>query len=76
MATVLERIVAAGGYPEVIELLAERLSPTDLQSLILEFTVGASSARTPRPLRPPGFLFASISEVPGTLRRCCACRRQ
>jgi hypothetical protein len=36
MATMLERIVAAGGYPEVIELLAERLSPTDLQSLVLD----------------------------------------
>jgi hypothetical protein len=47
MATALERIVAASGYPGVIELLAERLSATDLQTLMLEVYRRRSSARTP-----------------------------
>ena len=33
---ILERILREAGVPELIEVLVERLDPTDLQSLLLE----------------------------------------
>jgi hypothetical protein len=36
MSKILERILAAAGSPDLLEVLAERLSPADLQSLLLE----------------------------------------
>jgi len=36
MDKILERIVKESGHPDVIDFLAEKLSPTDLQSLLLE----------------------------------------
>ena len=34
--SILERIQREAGIPELIDVLVERLSPTDLQSLLLE----------------------------------------
>lgn len=36
MGSIVERIVREAGVPDLLEVLSERLSPTDLQSLLLE----------------------------------------
>ena len=36
MNKIIARILREAGVPELLEVLAERLSPTDLQSLLLE----------------------------------------
>ena len=48
----VDRILSAGipvkpGVPELLDVLAEKLSPTDLQSLLLEAYRPADSRRTP-----------------------------
>lgn len=43
----LERIVRESGVPELVEVLAERLSPTDLQSLLLEVFRRRAAQQTP-----------------------------
>jgi hypothetical protein len=50
MNALLERIVAASGVPDLVDILAARLSPTDLQSLLLEVYDRRSSARSPADL--------------------------
>ena len=48
MATpIVDRIVSESGVPELLELLAERLAPTDLQSLLLEVYRRRAAAITP-----------------------------
>ncbi|UXN73676.1 hypothetical protein N8D56_23455 [Devosia sp. A8/3-2] len=50
MNALLERIVAASGVPDPVDIPAARLSPTDLQSLLLEVYDRRSSARSPADL--------------------------
>ncbi|HWU18266.1 MAG TPA: hypothetical protein VN155_11335 [Devosia sp.] len=50
MNALLDRIVAASGVPDLVDILAARLSPTDLQSLLLEVYDRRSSARSPADL--------------------------
>lgn len=44
---IVDRIVTQSGVPELLELLAERLAPTDLQSLLLEVYRRRAEAVTP-----------------------------
>jgi hypothetical protein len=46
----LERIARDAGVPELVDVLAEKLSPTDLQSLLLEVAKRRAAARTPADL--------------------------
>lgn len=50
MNALLDRIVAASGVPDLVDILAARLSPSDLQSLLLEVSDRRSSARNPADL--------------------------
>lgn len=50
MNALLDRIVTASGVPDLVDILAARLSPTDLQSLLLEVYDRRSSARSPADL--------------------------
>jgi len=43
----LGRVLREGGVPELLEVLAERLSPTDLQTLLLEVARRRAAAVTP-----------------------------
>lgn len=47
MASTLDRILRQAGAPDLIETLSERLSPTDLQSLLLAVYARRSAARSP-----------------------------
>lgn len=50
MNALLDRIVTASGVPDLVDILARRLSPTDLQSLLLEVYDRRSAARGPADL--------------------------
>jgi hypothetical protein len=47
MSKIIERILAAAGSPDLLEVLAERLSPADLQSLLLEVYSRRAARLTP-----------------------------
>lgn len=47
MSTALDRIALAAGQPDIVDILADRLSPTDLQTLLLEVSRRRSARRTP-----------------------------
>ncbi|WP_018182230.1 hypothetical protein [Kaistia granuli] len=47
MSSTLERILADTEVPDLLEILSERLSPTDLQSLMLAVYARRSAARSP-----------------------------
>jgi hypothetical protein len=47
MNSTLGRIIAGSGVPDLVEILADRLNPTDLQSLLLAVYARRSAARTP-----------------------------
>lgn len=47
MAKLLERILREGGVPDLLEILGERLAPTDLQSLLLEVFRRRAARQTP-----------------------------
>lgn len=47
MGTVLDRIISESGIPDLVEVLANRLSPTDLQTLLLAVAEKRSSRRSP-----------------------------
>ena len=44
---IVERIVRESGVPELVEVLSERLAPTDLQSLLLAVQRARASRLTP-----------------------------
>ena len=50
MNKILERITRETGVPDLVSILAERLTPTDLQSLMLEVYRQRSSRRSPAKL--------------------------
>ncbi len=50
MDPILDRIEAAAGVPDLAAILVERLTPTDLQSLLLEVYRQRASRRTPAEL--------------------------
>jgi hypothetical protein len=50
MNALLDRVIAAAGVRDIVDILANRLSPTDLQSLMLEVYRRRSGARTPADL--------------------------
>ena len=67
MHALLERIVAASGVPNLVDILAARLSPTDLQSLLLEVYDRRSSVRSPADLLADyerGRFFGAASLTP------------
>jgi hypothetical protein len=45
---ITERIARDAGAPELVEMLADRLTPTDLQSVLLEVFRRSARARTPK----------------------------
>jgi hypothetical protein len=45
---IVDRIARDAGTPGIVEILADRLAPTDLQSLLLEVFRRSSSSRSPR----------------------------
>ena len=47
MADIAARIARDAGVPELVELLADRLAPTDLQSLLLEVYARRARALAP-----------------------------
>lgn len=47
MSSALERILAEVGRPDLVDILADRLHPTDLQSLMLAVYARRSASRTP-----------------------------
>jgi hypothetical protein len=47
MSKTLDRIAAEAGIPDLVEALSDRLSPTDLQSLMLAVYARRSERRTP-----------------------------
>jgi hypothetical protein len=50
MSSALDRILADAGTPLLLEVLADRLNPTDLQSLLLAVYARRSRSRTPAKL--------------------------
>ena len=47
MKTIVERIEAASGVPDLVEILATRIEPTDLQSLLIEVYRRRAVQRSP-----------------------------
>jgi hypothetical protein len=62
----LDRILSSAGVPELLEVLAERLEPTDLQSLLLEVARRRSKAVSPARLLEQylGNRFVAPSSAP------------
>jgi len=47
MGSFLDRIISESGVPDLLEVLADRLTPTDLQTLLLAVAEKRSARRTP-----------------------------